>query len=578
VDHAEDLISIVENRKDKARWMKRGGILLVSALASFAGILPTTALAATGTYEVSACNYAPEAVNNSWAWSTTDSSQSSHYAEHINCPDRLGGTGGTTDQEGGLSTTDALGLAGGAPPGTSAGWTFAAPAGTTIAAITYERYLGHENDTSNSWSPALRADGSIVPGETCTVTLPSVGCLLGGPPGEGGEPGVVTGLSAHQLTFGVVCQVLSPETCVTGATEYSVWAAMYGATVTINDPMPPTVGTPSGALWGPGAAGGFHKGTESVTVSAQDVGGGVQRIVLSADGNPVETYSASCDFTFAQPCPLSTGAQTLTLPTTSLVDGGHTLTLAATDAAGNQSIVASEQITVDNSPPPPSVGLAATATQAGGSTFTVTWSVPGGQVAPITAATYQVCPASGSGACSVPVAAPAEGPATVTVPGPGTWTLAVWLTNAAGNGGPANAAHTTLTVPTGGAGGGGSGGSGSGGGSGGGNGSPAPSATIHLSETLRGRELVVHVSGPATGKVRVGFTGRLDGRTVASCAKTIAFKHGKLTATFKLGPRTAAHATIRVSAKLDHQLAVTSTLHRHASHHVGGTRKPRSKR
>ncbi|MGA2166129.1 MAG: hypothetical protein ABSH36_16920 [Solirubrobacteraceae bacterium] len=58
----------------------------------------------------------------------------------------------------------------------------------------------------------------------------------------------------------------------------------------------------------------------------------------------------------------------------------------------------------------------------------------------------------------------------------------------------------------------------------------------------------------------------------------MALKHGRLTATFKLGPRTAAHATIHVSARLDHQLAVTSTLHRHASHHAGGTRKPKSKR
>ena len=48
----------------------------------------------------------------------------------------------------------------------------------------------------------------------------------------------------------------------------AVWAAMYGATVTLSDPTPPTLGTPFGALWGPGEAGGFHKGTESVTVSA----------------------------------------------------------------------------------------------------------------------------------------------------------------------------------------------------------------------------------------------------------------------------------------------------------------------
>jgi hypothetical protein len=52
----------------------------------------------------------------------------------------------------------------------------------------------------------------------------------------------------------------------------------------------------------------------------------------------------------------------------------------------------------------------------------------------------------------------------------------------------------------------------------------------------------------------------------------VALKHGGLTATFKLGPRTAAHATIRVSAKLDHELAVSSTLHRVAPHHAKAKR------
>ena len=244
------------------------------------------------------------------------------------------------------------------------------------------------------------------------------------------------------------CAKRPPRTNVLRARrEHAVWAAMYGATVTLSDPTPPTLSAPSGALWGPGEAGGFHKGTESVTVSADDVGGGVASIVLSADGRPVETYTAPCNFTFAQPCPSSTGTQTLTLPTTQLSDGTHTLTLVATDAAGNQSTVASHEITVENSAPPPPVGLSATATQAGGSTFTATWSDPTGQLAPITGAFYQVCPASGSGPCSAPASAPATGPATVTVPGPGSWSIAVWLTNAAGNASSANAAHTNVVAP-----------------------------------------------------------------------------------------------------------------------------------
>ncbi len=311
----------------------------------------------------------------------------------------------------------------------------------------------------------------------------------------------------------------------------------------------------AGALWGPGEAGGFHKGTESVAVAAQDVGGGVASITLSADGRPMETYTAPCNFTFAQPCPSSTGTQTLNLPTTQLSDGKHTLTLVATDAAGNQSTVASEEIMVDNSAPPAPVGLSATPTHTGSSTFTVTWSDPPGQVAPITGALYQVCPASGSSSCSAPAAAPAAGPVTVAVPGAGSWTIAVWLSNAAGNANAANAARTNIVVPS--------------SGSGGPHSGSGTTPTIHVTEKLRGRELVVYVSGHASGRVRVGFTGRLKGRIVASSAKTLTLKHGHLTVTFKLGPRTAAHALIRVSAKLDHEAAATSTLHRHAAHRSG---------
>jgi hypothetical protein len=241
----------------------------------------------------------------------------------------------------------------------------------------------------------------------------------------------------------------------------------------------------------------------------------------------------------------------LTLPTTQLSDGTHTLTLVATDAAGNQSPVASQNITVENSPPPAPVGLSATPTRTGGSTFTATWTDPAGQLAPITGAFYQVCPPSGSGSCSTPASAPAAGPATIAVPGPGSWNIAVWLTNAAGNTSPTNAAHTNVVVPP-----------PSSDGSGAGQSATATKPTIHLTEMLRGSELVVHVSGPVSGKVRVGFIGRLHGRTVTSGAKTISLKHGRLTAIFKLGPRTAAHGLIRVIAKLDHQLAVTSTLRR----------------
>ncbi len=530
-------------------------LMFGAVVGAYVALSAPQGFAAVGTYAVSTCNDATEAVNNSWSWTTTDSSQPDHFAEHASCPYRTGMGGGTADREGGLSTTDALGLSSGAPPGTSAGWVFTAPSGTTATAITYERYIGHQSDPDNYWSPALRVEGTTVPGETCLDSVEDgETCSVGGPPNEGGGSATVVGLSTHQLSLSITCLAPTGQECVTGATLHEAWAAMYGAIVTIADSTPPTLVTPSGPLWGPGNAAGFHRGTESVTVSAQDVGGGVQNVALTADGRPVESYASPCNFTFAQPCPLSTGPQTLTFSTTDLPDGTHTLSLVATDAAGNQSTVAAEEITVDNTAPLAPLGLAANATSPGGPTFLVTWADPIGGAAPITSASYEVCPAAGAGACEAPTSAPADGPATITVPGPGTWDLAVWLTNAAGNGTAANAAHVIVNVPA--------------AKPGGTTGGSTANASLRVSETLNGRELVVHVSGPASGNVRVGFTGRLGGHFVASGARTIGLKQARLTAVFRLGPRTAAHALIRVSARLDHEVAVTSTLRRRASRHA----------
>jgi hypothetical protein len=363
------------------------------------------------------------------------------------------------------------------------------------------------------------------------------------------------------------CTAPPGHECITGADDFhAAVATMYAAEVTIDDNTPPTLPPPTGPLWEPGTYSGFHKGTESVTVSAQDVGGGVQSIVLAAYGHPIEIYSAPCNFTFAQPCPLSTGQQALTLPTAELSDGTHTLTLTATNAAGNESQVATQQITVANDPPPPPTNLTATPTQTGSSTFTVTWTNPA-DVAPITEAIYQICPASGSGTCAEPLPAPVNGPATVTAPGPGLWTLAVWLHNAAGNSDPANAAHVTLTFTPQESHGGPDGssssiGKGSGSSKTGDDGSTAPGHKLHIVATMRRRMLTVRVTGPSSGIVKVNYTAGYHGIVIATHSKTTNLRHGKLTTTFTLSARAAAHATIRVSVRLGDSPPATSTLYR----------------
>lgn len=565
-------------------------LLTVAITAAAITGLAANSAAAEGTYQVSTCNAAPGGANHSWTWFDSDTSSPSHYTRYGVCPYTMGGSGGAPDQEHGLSTTDTLGLTNGASPGSSAGWRFTAPANTTITGITYERYLGHQSDPDNYWSPALRAEDTIV-GETCLDTVENgETCAVGGPPGKGIKPAEVTGLRAHELSVSILCKALAGQQCVTGATQHEVWAAMYGATVTLEDNFAPTLSTPSGSLWEEGQANGYHKGQESLTVEGRDVGGGVRSIILAVDGKPVTTYEASCDFTYTRPCPLSTGPQTLTLDTTALSDGTHTLTLEAVDAAGNHSTIATKQVTVDNTPPAAPVDLTASPTTPGGSTFTVSWSDPAGQVSPIASATYQVCPAGG-GACGAPATAPAAGPATVSVPAPGSWTLAVWLTDAAGNSSSGNAAQITLTVPqpsgsegggteegagsggtsagSGGSGGEGIGGSGSGGtGStpGGGtstasgtgkHGSTKPTTRLRFRVSLRGRRLIVHVRGPRRQRLRISYVARRQGRRVGHRAKRVRLNDGRRVVTFTLRPQVARHARIRVRVQPAHERAVS---------------------
>jgi hypothetical protein len=541
-------------------------VLLAALLA--AAVLPQVAAAAPGSYQVPVCDSAPGGVNNSWVWATTDTSPTPHYAEHSSCPYTLGGTGGTRDQESGLSTTDALELHDGAPPQTSAAWTTTAPQGTTFTGITYEPYIGHEIDPFNDWSPALRADGNIIPSQTCLDTIENNdSCFIGGPPGQGGTPEAITGLSAHQLSLGITCQAPPGQECVTGATLHSAWAAMYGATVTITDPTPPTLDTPTGSLWEPGTANGYHHATENLTTTAHDQGGGIQNITLAADGQTLATYTAPCDYTHNQPCPLTTEPQTLTLDTTKIPDGTHTLTLTTTDAANNTSTALTNQITIDNNPPPPPTELTTTPTSPNASTFTATWEDPPGQVAPITAATYQICPNSGPGACNTPTTAPARGPITVATPGPGVWRLSVWLTDAAGNTSTLNAAYATLTVPE-----------------------PRTASTVNdpsdhadnggsgsktgeqdglhsrppkprLAEALHGHRLAVRVTEVSTATLEISYTASYRGKRIAYADKKAKPQHGHLRLTFNLPSRAVAHAMmIQVTVRSNHDTLATSTL------------------
>jgi hypothetical protein len=345
----------------------------------------------------------------------------------------------------------------------------------------------------------------------------------------------------------------------------------------ISDPTTPTLSTPTGALWEPAT---YHKGAQTVTVEAGDTGGGIRSITLSAEGKTIETYEATCDYTYTKPCRTNTGPQTLTLPTTQLTDGTHTITLTAIDAAGTETS-ASEQITVANEPSPAPTDLTA-ASSFGADSYQVSWIDPQDQVAPIQSATYEVCHDNEEPAnCTTPTSTSPEGPVTIDLPDAGSWTIIVWLTNAAGNANPANAARLTIPIPgccstselhteakasppattT----------------------TPSPEASTpptspippsvppatrskpHATATLRGKTLTVHITA-STRVAGIRYELREPGRRpVLSRVRQARLRAGHATVIFTLAERLSPSGTIRVLiGSLQTQITLTLTRKRRA--------------
>jgi hypothetical protein len=474
-------------------------------------VVATAALSAApsparaGTFQVTTCGAAPGNVNNSWVASDTDPG---HLQQGTICPAQDGTT--QQQQESGLYSTDILGQSTGSPSGSAAAWTFTAPAGTTITHLTYSRYLGKLDD--DSWIPALRADGNVIPSETCSIPSGQSTCSVGG-------FGTIQdlALSAHSLSLGVTCAA-NPGVCTTGASLHQVWASLYAATVTIADTTLPSLPTPTGALW----TSRYQQGTQSLTYSATD-DTGVASTTLIADGNPspLAGGDVGCDYTRPAPCPNATNA-TLTLDTTRLTDGPHTLALTSTDPAGNPAAL-SHQITVDNHGPPPPTGLHTTPIAPGANTVTLFWTDPANPPAPITGGYAQICQGL-TCAAAQPIAR--DGQATATVPGPGAYAAVVWLLDSQGKGSPANAAKLQLLIP-------------------------ARRARHHLrvhGSLLHGR-LNVASTAPAGahGKIRLAYRAIEHHHTVAKSSRRVRIKRGQAHTSF-LVPSVAHGAELIVTA------------------------------
>jgi hypothetical protein len=392
--------------------------LVVPVVAAVVTTLGLVSSAHAGTFTVLACDAAPGSVNHSWTSFNTDPT----YLE----------TGDLCSNSGfpGLYADDIVGLSTNVPEGTEAGWIFSAPVGTAITTATVNRDLFKHD---NNWLLFIRdASGALLdPG--CNFNASQTNCEA-----SGQEP--LNALSTSSIAIGVHCSNNSNTVCGNGGTLHDVYAHMASATVTLTDTTSPTISSTGGSL----LSGGWQSGTQGGTISASD-NTGIQYLRVYVDNTLANSAAQSCDFTYAIPCQQASSVG-VALNTASIADGQHQLQLAAVDPAGNETRSAATAVYFDNTPPAVPTG-GHVAQQGSAGPVTIAWTNPApDNGSPVAGVRWEACK-SGAGCSAVQTqtgnltsfAFDPTALAPFTASPQGSYTVSVWLEDAAGNTNQANA-------------------------------------------------------------------------------------------------------------------------------------------
>lgn len=276
-----------------------------------------------------------------------------------------------------------------------------------------------------------------------TAAATVAGCLaIGGATycvQQGVDPtGGLMGVSApahyqrHEPRHRKVAHVVQPPTTPADPSNY---LRTYKAEVDVTDGQAPSVGiVPDTAL----GRGDWVSGTQPRDYQATDnVGVRSAQALVSGSGGGLDTQScllATPQGVFADGIPCPNGAGQIQVDTKSLREGTQPLIVQAQDIAGNLGISSPVTARIDNTAP-----ARVDVTVDGGegwrnqNNFSIGWVNPSeGDRAPIAAATYKLCPASG-GSCTQ---GEQDGANIISfnseVPGAGEWTLSLWRRDAAG--------------------------------------------------------------------------------------------------------------------------------------------------
>jgi hypothetical protein len=311
--------------------------------------------------------------------------------------------------------------------GSNTGWLMRAPAGTLITSFS----LGYFTEwTGDGYGSQVDADGFAAgpcfPGLTCGW-LPSQPLYQS----YGWTDLARTGVSSGLL------QLISY--CRTGGGCPSGWVHSYFSNIEVGltDPSSPAVAFTSGQP----AAGEWVRGTRTLGYSASD-NSGIRRTRLRIDGVLKSDDVRSCDYAWAIPC--SSVAGSYAVDTTQLTDGARTVEVEARDATDSNSKSASVLLPVDNhAPVAPEVTVDGGESARATPEWTVRWTNPPAQAAPITRAHWRVCRSDGNGCSTGSASATGSITGSFGIAQPGDYTIELWLEDAAGN---ADASRTSSAV------------------------------------------------------------------------------------------------------------------------------------
>jgi hypothetical protein len=386
-----------------------------------AAMLLGAGVAEAAQYTVRACGPAANEQNHLLTPSTSDRRMSAYTACPTEADQRYAGVVARANVNDGT-----------VPFFASAMQTFVAPAGTTIRSA---RVKADGRTWNGDWTSLLQASTDRFASSVWNLS----GC--GGNPGS--VNGCVSAINTQDRTYDIpgatgirsVVGCVNFSGCTTFSTDFWPFTRAYYFVhefdVTLDDLSVPSVSITGGGLFD----GRWVHGNQSLVFNITD-NSGVRRTRYWVDDlGTIADNDRNCDYTLAVPCSNVTGGQ-YALDTSTIVDGTHQVAVEGLDATNANLGSNFQTIRIDNHAPTEPRAVAVQGGQGWHTvnSFDLDYTVPGGQIAPVTRAYYQVCKADGTD-CSTGSQDGTEISrlANIRVPQPGDYTARVWLMDAAGN-------------------------------------------------------------------------------------------------------------------------------------------------